>query len=153
MRSRILALVALMFVLTVAPAAEASVFPEIRPRAGVGFTPDQFVVGAQALLRARLGVARLAPSIDVGFGDNVTATVINLDVLSKVLPVGKSVGLYGGAGVSFAIFSGDGASDSQFGGTLVGGADFGNRFFGEARFGLDEMPDLRLLAGLRLIRK
>jgi len=36
---------------------------------------------------------------------------------------------------------------------VVVGADLGERLYGEARFGMDEMPDVRLLAGFRLLMK
>jgi hypothetical protein len=136
------------------PASALPLFPELRPRAGVGFSPDQFVVGVQALLRARLfGLVRLAPSADVGFGDNETTTLLNLDLLSTVLPVGHNVGLYGGAGLSVDFASGSGHSSTDVGATLVGGTEFGSRFYAEGRFGLDKMPDVRLLVGIRMVRK
>lgn len=154
MKAKVLACVSLFSILFVSSAHSLPLIPEFRPRVGMGFSPDQFVVGAQAFMRGRLlGLARLAPSVDVGFGDNVTTTVINLDLLSGTLSVGKGVGLYAGAGASYAFSSGNGNSDSDFGATIVAGADLGERFFAEARFGLDKMPDVRLLAGIRLIKK
>jgi hypothetical protein len=155
MRRALLAL-PLLSILVAAPAAHAlPLIPEVRPRAGMGINPDQFVVGVQAFLRSRLlGIARLAPSVDVGFGDNVTATLINLDILSGSLTLpGSDLGFYAGAGGSAAIFSSNGNSDTEWGVNIVGGVDFARRFFGEARFGIDKMPDVRLLLGVRLIEK
>ena len=156
MKRRLLLTLPLLFVLAAAPAAHAvPLIPEVRPRVGAGINPDQFVVGVQAFMGSRLlGVVRLAPSVDVGFGDNVTATLINLDLLSGSLTLpGSDIGFYAGAGGSAAIFSSNGSSDTEWGVNIVGGADFARRFFGEARFGLDKMPDVRLLVGVRLIEK
>jgi hypothetical protein len=153
MKSKALVLVALVSALASAPAAALPLIPEVRPRVGLGIDPDEFVVGVQAMLRARLGgIVRIAPSLDVGFGDNLTTTCLNVDLLSAALHTG-SLGLYGGGGVTFAFYNVDNNSDSEIGITLVGGADIGERFFAEARFGMDEMPDVRLLAGLRLLMK
>lgn len=145
-----------LLALTLASGVSAApVIPEFRPRAGAGFDPEEFVIGGQVFLRGRLaGLARMAPSIDVGFGDGFTATLLNFDLLSTTLPLGDKVGLYGGAGVNLAFYGYDGADgDSEFGVTFVGGADIGNRLYTEVRLGMDEMPELRWLAGIRLVKK
>ncbi|MBU1712676.1 MAG: hypothetical protein KKD47_06175, partial [Proteobacteria bacterium] len=41
-------------------------------RAGYGTNPDQFVIGAQAVLGRTVGFVRFAPSVDLGFGDDMT---------------------------------------------------------------------------------
>lgn len=147
-------LLAMLAILSSAPASSAPLIPELRPRAGLGTNPDQFVVGLQALLRARLGgLARLAPSLDLGFGDNLTSTLVNVDLLSKTLPLGENLGLYGGGGVGFAWYSSDGDTNSEIGLNLVAGAEIKERFYVETRFGFDTMPDFRILAGLRMLQK
>ena len=128
MKSKVFALLALVSALASTPAVAVPLIPEVRPRVGFGVDPDEFVVGAQALLRARLGgIVRMAPSLDVGFGDNLTTTCANIDLLSATLGAG-ALGLYGGGGVTFAFFNADGNSDSEIGITLVGGADIGERW-------------------------
>ena len=155
MNARIVCIAALLSTTLVSGAVAAPLIPELRPRAGWGDDPDGFVLGLQGFLRARLGgLVRLAPSVDVGFIDGGTATAVNLDLLSDVLPIpSTSVGLYGGIGGTLAMYNGDEFDDTEVGATIVLGADVGERLFGEARFGMDKMPDVRLLAGFRLLMK
>ena len=145
----------LLAVSIASPAVAAPLIPEVRPRAGVGFEPDEFVVGAQVFLRGRLlGLARVAPSLDFGFGSDVSTVALNLDVISTPIAVGERLGLYGGVGVWWVNFNPDeGDGDSEFGFGFVAGTDIGERLYVEGRFGVDEMPDVRLLAGLRLLKK
>ena len=155
MKLRIPMLAAALSVALTSAAVAAPLIPELRPRAGWGDDPDGFVVGLQALLRARLGgLVRLAPSLDVGFIDGGTATTVNLDLLTNPLTIpSTSIGFYAGLGGTFAAYNGDDFENNEFGYTVVVGADIAQRLYGEARFGGDEMPDVRLLAGLRLLMK
>jgi hypothetical protein len=154
MKTRTCLLIPLFLATLASTAVAVPLFPEIRPRAGVGFEPDEFVVGAQVFMRGRLGgLVRIAPSLDFGFGSDLSTILINGDLLTGVLPVGSRFGLYGGAGLAAAWFIPDqGDSQSEIGVNLVLGADIGNRFYAETRFGLDQMPDFRLLGGIRFVK-
>ena len=55
-------------------------------RAGASWNPDQFVVGAQAEVGS-LGLATIAPSVDLGFGDNSDLTAVNLDLRWYLFPL------------------------------------------------------------------
>ena len=66
-------------------------------RGGFGLEPDQFVVGGQAEI-GNLAFARIVPSVDVGFGDNVTTIAFNGDFLLRVDIPDASIELYGGGG-------------------------------------------------------
>jgi len=123
-------------------------------RAGLGIDPDQFVVGIQTLLSKKVAnVARLAPGVDVGFGDNLTVIAFNLDVLILDLsPPKSSASLYAGAGPTFAYWKPDnGDSDLEIGISLIAGVRLPmgsrNRYNLEARFGVSDIPDIRILFG------
>jgi len=125
-------------------------------RTGYGTNPDQFVIGAQTVLGKTLGFMRFAPSIDAGFGDDMSSYLFNADfrVLS-FSPPGSPAGLYAGTGACIAVydFSNDG-SDTEVGLNLLAGLTFPmgrkNEYNLEVRFGIGDMPDLRVLFGIML---
>ena len=121
-------------------------------RGGFGLEPDQFVVGGQVEVD-NLAFARIVPSVDVGFGDNVTTIAFNGDFLLRVDIPDASIELYGGGGptVLYADVS-NGSSDWNLGLTLVlggrlpvGGKHAVNL---EGRIGLGDVPDFRLIAAI-----
>ncbi len=121
-------------------------------RGGFGLKPDQFVIGAQAEV-GNLAFARIVPSVDVGFGDNVTTIAFNGDFLLRVNIPDASLELYGGGGptVLYADRS-NGGSDWNLGLTLVVGGRLpvgGKHAINlEGRFGLGDVPDFRLIAAI-----
>jgi hypothetical protein len=123
-------------------------------RTGLGLDPDQWVVGAQAILGKSLGIFRLAPSFDVGFGSDLSTYALNLDLtLNGTLPGSRSQ-LYAGAGPAIVHWdpSDGGASDLEVGLNLLGGFRLATKgttqYSLEARFGLSDAPDFRLLIGV-----
>lgn len=119
-------------------------------RGGFGLDPDQFVVGAQFSLGKALSIARVVPSIDVGFGDNVTTIDFNADFLLRLTVEGTSFGFYGGGGPTLAYIDVDNAgSDWEVGLSLTVGAQVPllkkNATNIEGRFGIGDIPDFRLL--------
>ena len=122
-------------------------------RLGFGTGPDQFVAGAQALLGEKLRFFRLAPSIDLGWGDNVTTYMFNADLhFNMPLPNTRS-NLYFGGGASLVAWDVSGTGDdTEVGGTILAGARLGTNgrtnYNVEARFGLGDIPDFRLLLGI-----
>jgi len=125
-------------------------------RTGYGTNPDQFVVGAQAVLGKTLGFMRFAPSIDAGFGDDMSSFLFNADFrLLSFSPPGSPAGLYAGAGTSIAVFdAGHNNNDTEIGLHVVTGLTFPmgrrNEYNLEVRFGIADMPDLRVLCGIML---
>jgi hypothetical protein len=123
-------------------------------RAGYGTDPDQFVIGAQAVLGKTLGFMRFAPSFDAGFGNNMTTYLINADFrLLSFSPPGSSAGLYAGTGLALAILDPNEAeSDVEIGINAVTGVTFPmgrNGLYNlEVRFGVVDMPELRILFGM-----
>jgi hypothetical protein len=123
-------------------------------RTGYGTNPDQFVIGAQAVLGKTLGFMRFSPSIDAGFGDDMSSYLFNADFrLLSFSPPGSPAGLYAGTGASIAVydFSNDG-SDTEVGLNVIGGLTFPmgrtNEYNLEVRFGVGDMPELRVLFGI-----
>lgn len=125
-------------------------------RAGYGTNPDQFVIGAQAVLGKTLGFMQFAPGIDAGFGDDMTTYLINADFrLLSFSPPGSPAGLYAGGGASLAVFdASNNDSDTEVGLNVVTGLTFpmgrNNEYNLEVRFGFADMPDLRILFGIML---
>jgi len=116
-------------------------------KAGIGFSPTQFVVGAQYSLGKGLGIFRLMPNAHLGFGDATTFD-FNLDFLARVIAKDAGFGFYAGAAPSFV--TGDGGSG--FGFTVVAGTQLpilkGHATNLEARFGTGDVPDFRILAAI-----
>lgn len=125
-------------------------------RAGAGINPDQFVVGAQTVLGHlfRPPSPRFAPSVDIGFGDNVTVITLNADFRVMVSPPKSNAFVYLQAGPTISIVDpkhGDG--DTDIGLTISGGVNFpmgpSNFYSLEGRIGVGDVPDFRILLGFQ----
>jgi len=116
-------------------------------KAGIGFNPTQFVVGAQYSLGKGLGIFRIVPNVHLGFGDG-TSVDFNLDFLARVIAEDAGFGFYAGAAPTFTTW--DGSSD--FGFTVVAGTQLpilkGHATNLEARFGIGDVPEFRILAAI-----
>jgi hypothetical protein len=117
-------------------------------KAGIGFGPEQFLIGGQMSLGKALGFLRIVPNAHLGFGDETTFDV-NLDVLARLVVEDKGVGFYGGVAPGWITY--DGGSD--FGLTGVLGTQLplfkGKATNLEGRLRItDDMPDFRLLVTL-----
>ncbi|MDD3731197.1 MAG: hypothetical protein PHU88_02340 [candidate division Zixibacteria bacterium] len=122
-------------------------------RAGYGSNPDQFVVGGQALLGEFMKIARFAPSIDYGTGDNVSTFAFNADILMLLKPPNSSFAFYAAAGPTLTYWDAEhGGSDTEIGATITAGLRLPMKNTGfynlEARFGIGDIPDLRILFGI-----
>lgn len=122
-------------------------------RTGFSANPDQFVLGGQVEV-GMLGFARIVPSVDVGFGDNLTTIAFNGDFLLRVQIPDASIELYAGGGptVLYADVN-DGPSDwnlglsAVLGGMVPVGATVMHL---EGRFGIGDAPDFKLIAAIML---
>lgn len=116
-------------------------------KAGIGFSPTQFVVGAQYSLGKGLGIFRVVPNVHFGFGDATTFD-FNVDFLARVIAKDAGFGFYAGAAPTFTTWEGD----SSFGFTVVAGTQLpilkGHGTNLEARFGTGDVPDFRILAAI-----
>lgn len=122
-------------------------------RVGYGDGPDQFVIGAQADMGPIWRRVHFVPSIDAGFGNDLTTICFNGDV-QAFLPMPKSsFSLYGLIGPTIMYWSPEvGDADTEIGLTLGGGVRAGLGQKGwynlEARVGIGDVPDFRILLGV-----
>jgi hypothetical protein len=120
---------------------------------GFSINPDQYVIGLQAALKEYHKMT-FAPSVDLGFGDDVTLVTANFDLkLDLFTPPGSASILYAGAGGTIAyIDPKKGDSDTEIGMSLIGGIKLGlgrkNYYNIEARYGIGDIPDFKLLGGI-----
>ena len=118
-------------------------------RAGMGLDPDQFVVGAQFSMGRPIGIVRFAPSLDVGFGSNMTVFNFNADFLVRMIIRDAPLELYGGAGPTLVFWDFRGHSEWDVALSLVLGTQVKiSRSFVtnlEGRIGIGDTPDFRLL--------
>jgi hypothetical protein len=118
-------------------------------RGGLGLSPDQVVLGAQYSLGKKFEVVRVVPSVDLGFGDNVTTLDINGDLLFRITLPDVNLGFYGGGGPTLAFWDYDGGSDWKLGLSLVLGTQvriFENNATNlEVRIGVGDVPDWRFI--------
>ncbi len=150
MKRKLLGMLTALGILILAPALlkAGPVKAALGVRAGASSNPDQFVVGAQAEVGS-LGLATIAPSIDLGFGDGSDLTAANLDLRWYLFPLPQTgIQFYAAAGPT-AVFVG---SQSEIGLSLTAGAKIPMKGTGrynlEARFGIGDIPDLKVMLGV-----
>ena len=117
-------------------------------RLGLSSGPDQLVVGGQAELGPAVGSAFFTPSVDLGFGDGETSSVLDLDLRWYLLRLPETgIRFYGQAGPTLVV-----APNGEIGLSLAAGADIpmrrGKRYNLEARFGLGDVPELKIVFAL-----
>ena len=116
-------------------------------KGGIGFNPEQIVIGAQMSLGKALGFIRVVPNAHLGFGNETTFDV-NIDFLARLVVEDKGFGFYGGVAPGWITY--DGGSD--FGLTGVVGTQLpivkGKATNLEVRWNFTHMPDLRILAAI-----
>ena len=148
---------ALAILVTLPAAASAAPFAAFGPHVGFSSGPDQFVIGGHLQWGDVAPSLDFVPSVDLGFGDNLTLVSINgdfryrLDTRTTWQPY-----LGGGVGIHFWSYNNDGpfgqdASSTEAGGHFLAGADVAtqsnSRFFLELKLGFADSPDFKALAG------
>lgn len=141
---------------TVRPADAQVVASGIGPRVGFSTDPDQVVVGGQLTFAEVAPNLSFDPSLEIGFGDDVTMFGVNFD-LHYHFDTNTRWRPYAGGGLTVAHWSVDlpapfdDASDTEVGGAAIVGAGAptrsGNRFFAELKLGFGDVPDLKMLVG------
>lgn len=123
-------------------------------RAGFGLEPDQFVSGLQSRMGEVLPKVRLAPSFDLGFGNNVTTFSGNADLLLGIRPPKSATAFYLGGGPTITVIDRTGGSDTEIGVSAVGGLmipmGLSNHYNLEIRLGIGDIPEFRFLLGIFL---
>lgn len=127
------------------------------PRFGFSIDPEQLVIGGQLIIGEIAPDLTFDPSLELGFGDNLTVIAANMDLHYHFTIEGSRWRPYagGGIGINFIEFdSGPGVGDNsttEVGGNVIIGAGVptqsNNRFFTELKFGLGDIPTLKALAG------
>lgn len=120
---------------------------------GFSIDPDQYVLGVQAVM-GKYYAGRFAPSVDFGFGEDMTVITGNFDLKIDVLSPPKSEAVfYLGGGPTLSYLSPDGGdSDTEIGLSILGGVKLGmteKHYYNiEARYGIGDIPEFKLLAGV-----
>jgi opacity protein-like surface antigen len=126
-------------------------------RAGLSLSPDQFVFGGQLSFQGLAPDWTFDPSLELGFGDDVTVIAVNLDALYHLRLSGSDWRPYVGGGLGLAAVSWDNAhdlhddSDNEVGLNVVLGfrvpTRSGQHWFTEMRLGVGDLPDLKVVGG------
>lgn len=125
----------------------------VGPRLGVTIDPDQFHIGGQLDLGDLAERLMIIPSLEIGFGDNVTIITPMFDVQYRFREDWGSWNPYLGAGIGPVFISADhGGDNTELGLTIQGGiarrmVSQTGFFFLEGKLGLVDYPDVRLSAG------
>ena len=153
LRHRIaMASLALLVVLPATAPAFADVgFVGWGPRVGISDDPDQGIIGAHFDLGEFADNVRFRPSVEIGFGDDVTTFLAN-GLVAYYFDVDSAVTPYAGGQAVFAYFDPDDAdSETELGIDVVGGIEIGmkgdTRFLTELQIGFGDIHDFKLMVG------
>jgi len=123
------------------------------PRIGISSDPDQVFIGGQFDLGEFTKNLRFQPTVELGFGDDVTLFAANAGAL-YFFPVKGEWKPYVGGEVGFVYQNFDKknkANDTDIALNAVGGMEkglkSGSRFLAELKVGLVADPKIQLLAG------
>jgi hypothetical protein len=155
--SKNLLLVGLFLLLPVAAPAAPALEMEFGPRAGISVSPDQVFAGGQLSLSGFAPDWSFDPSLELGFGDDLTVIAVNLDGLYHLRLRGSDWRPYVGGGLGLAFASWDAPpglrdhNDSDVGLNAVLGfrapAGARHHWFTELRLGITDLPDLKVTGG------
>lgn len=120
-------------------------------RAGLSVNPDQVFFGAHVESLPLIDRLHLRPNIEVGFGDDLTVTALNLEAVYK-WPLQAPWTVYAGAGPAINIVKARTETDAEAGLNFLGGLEHSRGWFVEAKFGVVESPDLKITFGYTLKR-
>lgn len=134
------AMLGLFLALTASPALAG-----VGLQAGLGLSPDDFIVGVHWKGSPMAERLYLVPSVEAGFGD---ATMIagNGD-LHYVFKSKSKLAPYAGGGLTINWFDFDGGSETDVGGSILGGIELSAKMYFEAKVGLGDVPDWKLEVG------
>lgn len=120
-------------------------------RAGISSDPDQFVMGGQLEFGPFARNFTVVPSLELGFGDNITTFQFNGDGYYHFDVRDPSWNPYVGMGLALAFYDWDGGSQTEFGANINGGVRFklqnASAIFAELRIGIADIPELKVVGG------
>jgi hypothetical protein len=119
-------------------------------RGGISVDPDQVYFGGHYETDALIDRVHFRPNLEIGLGDDLVTTSINMEFLYK-FPARSGWGLYAGGGpaVNFYSFNdprGDG-TETEGGLNLIIGAENRSGLFFEAKIGAVDSPDVKFGVG------
>ena len=124
-------------------------------QAGVSMNPDQFYIGGHGWLGKLSPNLEIRPTIEVGFGDDVTTWALNAGLAHRFTrPEGAIWGYYAGAEFAVNIFARDGDSETELGLNLMVGTvrdlPAGNEMLLEMKLGLADSPEVKIGIGMTI---
>jgi hypothetical protein len=118
-------------------------------RAGLSVDPDQFYFGGHYVTKPIWDQMRFQPSVEAGFGDDVTVVAFNVE-FAYWMPVGADWHAYVGGGPAMNLFSANGKGDDEDVGaglTILAGFRRRGGLFFEMKVGAFDSPDFKLAVG------
>lgn len=115
-------------------------------RGGISANPDQVFFGAHVESLPIIDRVHLRPNIEIGFGDDLTFTALNLEAIYK-WPLQAPWTVYAGAGPAINIVKTESETDAEAGFNFLGGLEHSKGWFVEAKVGSVESTDLKITFG------
>ena len=120
-------------------------------RGGVSIDPDQVYFGGHYETDALVDRLHFKPNLEVGIGDDVVATTINMEFVYK-FPSRSRWLLYAGGGPAINFYSydddgGDGDTNTEGGLNLLFGLENRGGLFFEVKVGAIDSPDVKFGVG------
>ena len=120
-------------------------------RGGVSIDPDQVYFGGHYETDALVDRLHFKPNLEVGIGDDVVATTINMEFVYK-FPSRSRWLLYAGGGPAINFYSydddgGDGDTNTEGGLNLLFGVENRGGLFFEVKVGAIDSPDVKFGVG------
>ena len=124
-RPLIIAALAALLLYPAAATAQQVLHSGVGPRVGFSTDPDQFVFGGQLTIGEIAPHVTFDPSLEVGFGDNLTSIAANFDLHYHFPLTGYAWTPYAGAGATIVNYSYDNdlpngdSNNTEAGGSLL----------------------------------
>ena len=115
-------------------------------RGGVSVDPEQAYVGAHVETAPLVDRLRFRPNVEVGFGNDVTLTSINLE-FTYAFASRRPWHSYAGAGPAINFASANGNSDTAAGFNFLFGVERRDGLFFEGKLGVGDSPTLKFGVG------
>ena len=144
--TRVCFLLSALLVMSVVPAAAQG--PGVR--GGISVDPDQGYIGVHYETGALVDRLHFKPNAEIGFGDDLVFTAINMEFVYK-FPTRSRWGIYAGGGPAINIVNFDddvgGGSDTDAGLNLLIGVEHRGGLFFEVKAGVVDSPDVKFGVG------
>lgn len=115
-------------------------------RGGVSVSPDQGYFGAHYETPQLVDRLHFRPNIEVGLGDNVTTTTLNMEFVYK-FPSRAAWGIYAGGGPAVNFYSFDNDTVTEGGLNFMVGVENRGGLFFEVKVGAIDSPDVKFGVG------